>query len=86
MALTEAINGMLWINPFTASACKMSVLKDARSHLKTVYFPVLGIYLLFMLCGLMKAFTCRCEKKTKKRRRKKGLMVSNMALLLVGLK
>ena len=29
------------INPFTAGACKMSGLKDARTRLRTVYFPVL---------------------------------------------
>ena len=29
------------INPFTAPACKISGLKDARKHLQTVYFPVL---------------------------------------------
>ena len=29
------------INPFTAPACKISGLKDARTHLQTVYFPVL---------------------------------------------
>ena len=28
------------INPFTATACKVSGLKDARKRLQTVYFPV----------------------------------------------
>ena len=28
------------INLFTAPACKISGLKDARIHLQTVYFPV----------------------------------------------
>ena len=27
--------------PFTAPACKMSLVKDARKRLQTVYFPVL---------------------------------------------
>ena len=31
----------LIFNPFTAPACKSSGLKDARTHLKTVCFPVL---------------------------------------------
>ena len=29
------------INPLTAAACKLSGLKDARTHLQTVYFLVL---------------------------------------------
>ena len=29
------------VNPFTASACKIFGLKDARRRLETVYFPVL---------------------------------------------
>ena len=29
------------INPFTAPACKISGLKDARTRLQTVYVPVL---------------------------------------------
>ena len=29
------------LNPFTAAACKIYGPKDARSHLQTVYFPVL---------------------------------------------
>ena len=29
------------LNPFTAPACKISRLKDARTRLQTVYFPVL---------------------------------------------
>ena len=28
------------VNPFTAPACKTSGLKDARTSLQTVYFPV----------------------------------------------
>lgn len=28
-------------NPFTAAACKICGLKDAQTHLQTVYFPVL---------------------------------------------
>ena len=28
-------------NPFAATACKISGLKDARTRLRTVYFPVL---------------------------------------------
>ena len=29
------------VNPFTAPACKISGLKDARTRQQTVYFPVL---------------------------------------------
>ena len=28
------------VNPFTAPACKTSGLKDARTSLQTIYFPV----------------------------------------------
>ena len=31
----------LVLNPFTAPACKVSGLKDARTRLQTVYLPVL---------------------------------------------
>jgi len=33
---------LLWYlyNPFTAKACKIAGLKDARLRLQTVYFPV----------------------------------------------
>ena len=29
------------INPFTGAACKICGLKDARTRLETVYFPIL---------------------------------------------
>ena len=35
------INNNIYINPFTAPACKKFVLKDAWMHLHTVYFPLL---------------------------------------------
>ena len=39
-----SINGLeksININPFTAPACSVSGMNDARTHLQTVYFPVL---------------------------------------------
>ena len=44
--LTVSSYGLFWwepqsINPFTAPACKISGLKDARTRLQTVCFPVL---------------------------------------------
>ena len=68
------------LNLFTAPACKISRLKNARTHPKTVYFPVLGIStsnaMRFDENFLMQV----------RQRRQKGLMVSNVALLLVVVK
>ena len=69
------------MNPFTAPACKISRLKDARTRLQTVYFPVLW-HLFSVLCVLMKILS-HARKRREKRRRKKGWRVSNFALLLV---
>ena len=41
------------INPFTAQACKMSGLKNARRCLQTVYFSGSIINVLSVLCVLM---------------------------------
>ena len=59
-------------NSFTAAACNISGLKDARTRLWTVYFPFQSCnYLLSMLCVLMKILLHTSgEKKTK---RLKGL-------------
>ena len=56
-------------NPFSAPACKMSGLKDARTRLQTVYFPVLYNYLHSMLCVLIKVFS-RASAKTETKRLK----------------
>ena len=37
------------LNPFTAPACNISGLKDARTRLQTVYFPVLS-HICFERC------------------------------------
>ena len=38
---TQALAVEVLINPFIAPACKISGLKDARTRLQTVHFPVL---------------------------------------------
>ena len=58
------------IKPFTVPACKISGLNDSRTHLQTVYFPVLWHICCHRYAFLWKSFTCRCE----------GLRVSNFAL------
>ena len=44
------------VNPFTAPACKISRLKNARTHLQTVYFLVLSIS--SAVCFDENPFTC----------------------------
>ena len=66
------------INPFTAPACKMSGLKDARTRLRTVYFPVPWQFAFNAIRFDENLFTYLCKK-----RRLKDLRVSNLALLLV---
>ena len=52
-------------NPFTAPACKISGVKDARAHLQTVHFPVLRP--TFNAVRLNEnPLTCQCEKEDKK--------------------
>ena len=34
------LHKQLQISPFIAPACKISGLKDGRTHLQTVYFPI----------------------------------------------
>ena len=62
------------INLFTAPACKISGLKDARIHLQTVYFPV-HFPSTFNAVFWRKSFHVPVWK-----RRQKGLRVSNFAL------
>ena len=50
----------LWINPFTAPACKISGPEDWRTRLQTVYFPE---DLLPMLYVLMKILLHASAKK-----------------------
>ena len=69
------------LNPFTAPACKISGLKDSRTHLQTAYFQCCN-HLSSMLCVLMKIVSHRPVRK----RRQKSWMVSNFALLFVVLK
>ena len=69
------------INPFTAPARKLSRLKDAHTHLKIVYFPVLGIS-TFNAMRFDENFRMQVQKKKKTRR----LKVLNLALLLLVLK
>ena len=44
---------LILLNPFTALTCKIFRLKDAWTHLQTVYFPLLS-HLLSMLCVSVK--------------------------------
>ena len=51
-----------WFNPFTAPACKISGLKDARTRLQTVYFgPTTSSF--NAMCFEENSFICQCEKK-----------------------
>ena len=59
------------INPFTAPACKISWLKDERTHLKTVYFPVLK-RLFSVFCVFMIILSHAGAKKKKKKEKKKA--------------
>ena len=52
------------INPFTAPACKVSRLKDAWTHLQTVYFPVLSTVNAMSFDEY--PFTRRCKKEDQK--------------------
>ena len=54
-------------NPFTASASKISGLKDARTRLQRVYFPGPTTHLLLMLSILMKSLSHASAKKKTKR-------------------
>ena len=64
---------IFFVNPFTALACKIPGLKDARMHLSynTSTFSAMRFD--------KNAFTCQCETL----RRNKGFWVSDFALLLV---
>ena len=66
------------INPFTVPACNISGLKDAVTRLQTVYFPVLEHICFHWYAFLWKSFHVPLRK-----RRQKGLKVSDFALLLV---
>ena len=56
------INNNIYINPLTAPACKISGLKDAWTHLRTVYLPFLR-HLSSVLCVSMKILLS-AKKKT----------------------
>ena len=69
---------LLFINPFTAPACKRFKLKDAGTHLKSGCFPVLQ-YIYFQCC----AFWWKSFHMPERKRRQKRLRVSNLVLLSV---
>ena len=72
--------GQFGINPFTAPACKIFGLKDARTRLQTVYFQSIT-HLFSLLWILMKiVFACQCKKHTQKNKKAEGFQ--NFALLL----
>ena len=54
------------INHFTAPACTVSGLNDARTRLQTVYFPILW-HLFSVLCVLIKILSHATAKKETKR-------------------
>ena len=58
------------INPLTAPACQISGLKDARTRLQTVYFPVL--YHIYFQCYAFWGNPFRSLCKRKKAKRLKG--------------
>ena len=57
----------LKINPFTSPACTISGLNNARTRLKTVYFPVL-YHLFSVSCILMEILLHASAKKQKTQR------------------
>ena len=70
---------LIQINLFTA--CNISWLKGAQTHLQTVYFQSYNTSPFNAICVLMKIFShASAKKKTEGRR------VSNFELLLVVLK
>ena len=69
----------LVFNPFTAPACKISGLKDARTPLlKKSIFSSPVTHLLSVLCVLIKILSHASAKK-----KKKGRRIWNFALLLI---
>ena len=70
-----------WINPFTATACKPSGMKDARTCVQTV-FSVPITHHLWMFCVFM-IIHLHASATTTTTTTKKGLRVWNFALLLV---
>ena len=57
---------LVTLTPFTAPACKISGLKEARMHLQTVFSGPIA-YLLSVLHGLMKILShSGATKKTKR--------------------
>ena len=56
----------LSINPITATACKISGLKDPRTRLQTECFlgPITSVLSALRFNG--DPFTCQCEKEDKK--------------------
>ena len=69
------------LNPFTVPAGTISGLKDARTPLQTVHFPVLLAHLFSMLCVFMKI-----PSQAGAKNKAKSLRVSNLVLLLVAFK
>ena len=66
----------VYFNPFTAPACQIAGLKNARTHLQTVYFPV--TFLAHRLSGphvLMTILSHASAKKKTKRLLKKWFQI-----------
>ena len=61
------------LNPFTASACKISGLNDAQTHLQTAILFSPMTHLASMLCVLMKTLSHVSAK-----RRQKGQRISKV--------
>ena len=53
----------LSLNPFTAPACNISGLKDARTRLQTVNFPVYATSASNAMSFDENRFTSQCEKE-----------------------
>ena len=54
------------INPFTATACKTSGLKGARTYLQDSTFSGPITNLFSILCVLTQILSCQCEETNKK--------------------
>ncbi len=68
LAFSQLLDDQELFNPFAALACKISGLKDARTHLQTVYFPFLQP--IFFRCY---AFWCQSFLMPVRKRRQRGL-------------
>ena len=76
--LGDYIHADFMFNPYTAAACKVSGLKDARTRPETVYFSVR--YHIYFRCYHF--YENPPHMRVRKKKKKRDLKVLNFALLL----